>query len=426
MPDLLYLDDTGVRALKTLIGEPTDEQVTTAVHNELVAHPEWTTTVQDGSITDPKLVQTGGVLSAVNEIAPLVTVDDTLTLTNDDYTFFGNKTVGPEGDLWDNDSYRAYIYQFTTSGKFYMNNPGYSSYVFIALFNGYPSKETFASRNYNGSTPIDMGKIDVTAGQYVFVSVNLLSTIAFRTFLDYTVNERPTLFRHDAKIAWFGDSISQLLLLPHRAESYMGNTVYDCSFAGAPLTHGAPMYDGTSVLSLSAQVASGDFSALDAALDAQEQAGIDVTQKRINATTLKGLDFSTDVTHVVIMAGTNDLNNDYAISTSDMTTFKAAVKGIVDNFNNAYPNVRIYFITDPYRGDITPATPDRHGHSLVDVNEAISEICVSNNIAFYDLYHASGINANTISYYLQPDLLHPSLQGDVLLAEKCAKWIDAN
>lgn len=87
MPDLLYLDNTGVATLKTLIGEPTDEQVTTAVHNELVAHPEWTTTVQDGSITgvkiadntipDAKLAQTGGVLETVDEITDkmqLVTV----------------------------------------------------------------------------------------------------------------------------------------------------------------------------------------------------------------------------------------------------------------------------------------------------------------------------------------------------------------
>lgn len=81
MPNLLYLDDAGVATLKTLIGEPTDEQVTTAVHNELVAHPEWTTTVQDGSITgikiaddtipDAKLVQTGGIYSAVYDVQPI-------------------------------------------------------------------------------------------------------------------------------------------------------------------------------------------------------------------------------------------------------------------------------------------------------------------------------------------------------------------
>lgn len=54
------------------IPQPTDAQVTSAVNAALAAHPEWTTTVQDGSITgvkvandtipDAKLVQTGGVL----------------------------------------------------------------------------------------------------------------------------------------------------------------------------------------------------------------------------------------------------------------------------------------------------------------------------------------------------------------------------
>ena len=47
---------------------PTDGQVTTAVDEWLVAHPEATTTVQDGSITNEKLAQSGGVLSEVEDI----------------------------------------------------------------------------------------------------------------------------------------------------------------------------------------------------------------------------------------------------------------------------------------------------------------------------------------------------------------------
>lgn len=42
--------------------------IATAVSNWLTAHPEATTTVQDGSITDAKLVQTGGILETVSEI----------------------------------------------------------------------------------------------------------------------------------------------------------------------------------------------------------------------------------------------------------------------------------------------------------------------------------------------------------------------
>ena len=45
------------------VGTPTDAQVESAVSDWLDDHPEATTTVQDGSITDAKLVQSGGILS---------------------------------------------------------------------------------------------------------------------------------------------------------------------------------------------------------------------------------------------------------------------------------------------------------------------------------------------------------------------------
>ena len=50
------------------VGTPTDAQVGSAVSDWLDDHPEATTTVQDGSITNAKLVQTGGVLSEVEDI----------------------------------------------------------------------------------------------------------------------------------------------------------------------------------------------------------------------------------------------------------------------------------------------------------------------------------------------------------------------
>ena len=50
------------------VGTPTDAQVDSAVSDWLDDHPEATTTVQDGSITNAKLVQMGGVLSEVEDI----------------------------------------------------------------------------------------------------------------------------------------------------------------------------------------------------------------------------------------------------------------------------------------------------------------------------------------------------------------------
>lgn len=50
------------------VGAPTDAQIEAQVTAWLTAHPEATTTVQDNSVTDAKLIQTGGILERVNNI----------------------------------------------------------------------------------------------------------------------------------------------------------------------------------------------------------------------------------------------------------------------------------------------------------------------------------------------------------------------
>lgn len=68
------------------IGSASQEQVDAWLDN----HPEATTTVQDGSITDPKLIQTGGVLSKIGAYA----------LTSDDCDFgFNLGSVNSDGTL---------------------------------------------------------------------------------------------------------------------------------------------------------------------------------------------------------------------------------------------------------------------------------------------------------------------------------------
>lgn len=140
MPNQLYLDDAGVATLKTLIGQPTDEQVTTAVHNELVAHPEWTTTVQDGSITgvkiaddtipDAKLAQTGGVLSEVttlkSDMGLLVTQSEIIGTPKNGYWRNGSFTDGTS----------AYTKEFDVSGLSFVTLTEYANlyrdaYVFL-------------------------------------------------------------------------------------------------------------------------------------------------------------------------------------------------------------------------------------------------------------------------------------------------------
>lgn len=75
-------NDTAKASWATLKGElmPTDEQVTDAVDDWLTDHPEATTTVQDGAVTDTKLVQTDGALSAhvaaVNDTIPMKVINN--------------------------------------------------------------------------------------------------------------------------------------------------------------------------------------------------------------------------------------------------------------------------------------------------------------------------------------------------------------
>lgn len=122
MPELLYLDDAGVRVLKTLIGQPTDEQVTAAVNALLAAHPEWTTTVQDGSITDAKLANSS-VVNPTNWCdhdaltSGILNADGTVTeSSNRVYTGFVPVTAG--------DVVRTY---YRTSGMYMTNVCAYDA-----------------------------------------------------------------------------------------------------------------------------------------------------------------------------------------------------------------------------------------------------------------------------------------------------------
>lgn len=220
--------------------------------------------------------------------------------------------------------------------------------------------------------------------------------------------------------AWFGDSISQLRELPNIVSKLIGATVYDCSFAGAPLTYGDPTkYQPTGFMSLCSQIVAGDFSDLSDALDAQEAAGINVTEKRQHLATLQALDFD-NVTDIVLLAGTNDFDNDYVNATNFVSGFSSAVTALL----TAYPQLIIHVLSPIWRGDKSqgvvtiPTMPD-----LVDLEKTVAN---NFNLPFCDLYRTSGINSLTASAFLENDLLHLSAAGDTMVANKCAKVLLSN
>ena len=371
-------------------------------------------------VADSANEKANNALNISETIAPKVEKSNELIITQDQCEYLGNYIVGSDGALTENTSYFAYKYTIPHNGRWHMNNLGYSSYGFLGVYNGEPSPSTFnqeIGRKLGSDT--SSWDFNLSTGDVVVLSVNKVSSINFKMYFEYSMEVRPTLFMHNMKIAWFGDSISQLQLLPHRIAEYIGCVVEDCSFAGAPLTYGAEAYQGTGFMSLSSQIISGDFSELENALSKQTSVTDD---KRANADRLEALNFNT-ITDIVVMAGTHDLNNDYVTTSTDLTKFKNGMRTAIENILDNFPHICMRFISNPYRGDITV---DRHGNSLADFVNAEKEVCEEYNIPYYDLLHKCGINSHNVGYYLMNDKLHQNENGDILLAQKCAKWLMSN
>lgn len=363
---------------------------------------------------------TNNTIEKVNMIAPPVDKTIEELITQDNCEFIGNYIVEASGSLGSNQSYYAYKFTLPYDGRWHMENLGNSSYGFLGVYHGEPNETNFDTtigRKMGSDT--SLWKFELSKGDSVVLSVNLISTIGFKMLYNYSFADYPTLFVRKMNLAWFGDSISQLQLLPHRVAEYMGIVVNDCSFAGAPLTYGAEAYQGTGFMSLSSQISNNDFTELERALSNQGDISED---KRGNADRLKGLNFN-KITDIVVMAGTNDVNNDYVTTSKDLTKFKDGMRNAINTMQTAYPQINLYFVSNPYRGDVTI---DKNGNSLSDFVNAEIEVCNELNIPYYDLYHNGGINANNIKYYLMSDKLHQNENGDILMAKKIAKWLMSN
>lgn len=137
---------------------PTDAQVDSAVFDWLDVHPEATTTVQDNSVTDAKLVQTGGVLSRVDDISKM-SVRGSIESTNlfdSSNVAVGGYVSWSTGDFVADQTYVASGFIPVTSGKTYSTIrfltisghyvQGYAKNVHVAFFNA--SKE-YLSGAYN-------------------------------------------------------------------------------------------------------------------------------------------------------------------------------------------------------------------------------------------------------------------------------------
>lgn len=221
------------------------------------------------------------------------------------------------------------------------------------------------------------------------------------------------------KIAWFGDSLSELKNLPHLVEERVAQKVYDCSQAGSPLTYSSEDYQDTGFMSLCSQIAAQDFSPLITAINKQYTDGLINETRRdaklANANTLAAIDFSS-LDKIVVFAGTNDLS----VAALTIQNLKSGLTSALQTLFGAYPNLNLYGVLPVYRSDALVVHPN--GLTLPQINEAIAEVYDEFNIPYIDFYHKSGINANNYTYWLS-DGLHQTDAGDLMMADKLSQWL---
>ena len=217
-------------------------------------------------------------------------------------------------------------------------------------------------------------------------------------------------------IAWFGDSISKLKELPHLVGEKIKANIYDCSVAGSVMVKQIPSNINHELLGfceISKSIKSGDFSI-------QENARLELDNKDggdryININTLKSIDFG-KIDKLVALYGTNDFYHQVIT----LEEFKQGMRDAITNILSTYPHIQMYFISPIWRGDETPKPKN---YELLDYVRAEEEVCNEFNIPFFNLYKNCGINNLNSSIYLNSDKLHQNEKGDVLLADKCAKFL---
>lgn len=229
------------------------------------------------------------------------------------------------------------------------------------------------------------------------------------------LTEKIPLCQNQFSYAWFGDSISQYGL-PENVERKLGSSILDCSFAGAPLTYSTEQYQGTGFMTIASCIKNGDYTPIENALQLQSGAGTDITEKLVNLQHIKDANWKA-ISHFVVMAGTNDLS----FSGATIENIKAGLRQAFNDVISAYPHITIYFVSPPFRGNINSAAGN--GLDLLEINEAIEEICKEFNFPFLDFFHNCGVNQYNKAYYLDAQELHPNANGLALWSTKLANWL---
>ena len=224
-------------------------------------------------------------------------------------------------------------------------------------------------------------------------------------------------------IAWFGDSISELQLLPHRVGELLNANVYDCSFAGSVMTYrNGDDYEKLGFKYLVESIIANDFTVQEQAITSIETTG-GGSNKRPNFNTLKSLDFN-NIDIVVTLLGTNDFGASCVQMDDNEKSFAQGMRDSISKLLAKYPHLKFYIISPIWRGNGT--TANSLGYKLIDYVNKEEEVANEFNFPFFNLYRNCSINSINKNIYLNSDNLHQNEIGDMLLADKCYKFIKSN
>ena len=224
-------------------------------------------------------------------------------------------------------------------------------------------------------------------------------------------------------IAWFGDSISELQLLPHRVGELLNANVYDCSFAGSVMSYrDGDDYEKLGFKCLVDSIIANNFTVQEEAITNIETSG-EGSNKRPNFNTLKSLDFN-NIDIIAILLGTNDYGASCVPMDDNEKSFAQGMRDSISKLLAKYPHLKFYIISPIWRGNGT--TANSLGYKLIDYVNKEEEVANEFNFPFFNLYRNCSINSINKNIYLNSDNLHQNEIGDMLLADKCYKFIKSN
>lgn len=221
-------------------------------------------------------------------------------------------------------------------------------------------------------------------------------------------------------IAWFGDSVSSLKPLPKDASLLISASAHNFAIPGAVYdkqTSGNWPYEYLGFASLMTCMDDNDYTNVDTAV--AEFLERDPNWKYADEMEdFKTLDW-TKIDTAVVFYGTND----YTASVVTIEQFKADITSALVKLITNHPLVRIYCITPMYRTDWS--TVNSQGKNLLDYVNAIIEVANSLNIPVLDLFHNCRINEHNSNTFLINDGLHQNDNGELLLSQEIAKFLNS-